>query len=142
MSVKFKKEDVLKIIAEEVNPDAARKIVQKLEEESKTKEPEEEKPKKEKSQWGIIIADSEGKLRGKELIGWIVKFPESHSPFKVEEKIRSTIHNFNATKKGRKMPVKTIGQACEVIPSKMFKEQELGVQTKVPVQAIALDNQI
>ena len=40
------------------------------------------------------------------------------------------------------MPVETIGEACEAVTAKFFKEQNIWVKTKVPVFAVATANKI
>ena len=40
------------------------------------------------------------------------------------------------------MPVQTIGEACEVVSAKLFKEQNIWVKTKTPILAVPVDNAI
>ena len=40
------------------------------------------------------------------------------------------------------MPVETIGEACEAISAKLFKEQKIWIKTKVPVLAVTTPNKI
>ena len=58
------------------------------------------------------------------------------------ERIHRATYEFNTTKKGRLLPVKTIGEAMETIPAKHFKEADLWVKTKTPVLLLKTDNEI
>ena len=40
------------------------------------------------------------------------------------------------------MPVETIGEACEVVTAKLFKEQNIWIKTKVPVLVVTTANKI
>ena len=40
------------------------------------------------------------------------------------------------------MPVETIGEACEAVTAKLFKEQNIWIKTKVPVLAVTTANKI
>jgi hypothetical protein len=95
-----------------------------------------------KKQLSIVLSDSDGSLAGKDIVGWVVQIPEDESVTTVPERIIQTVYDFNCTPKGARMPVKTIGEACEVISAKLFKEQSLWVKTKVPVLAVPVNNQI
>ena len=49
-------------------------------------------------------------------------------------------YDFNASKKGRLLPVKSVGEALESASAKYFKESELWVKTKMPVAVVVTDN--
>ena len=95
-----------------------------------------------KKQFSILIADSEGELKDKDLTGWVVQIPEDDSVSLCPERIISAAYEFNTTPKGRRMPVETIGEACEVVTAKLFKEQNIWIKTKVPVLAVTTANKI
>ena len=50
--------------------------------------------------------------------------------------------DFNASKKGRLLPVKTIGEAIENVPAKHFKEAGAWVKTRVPVLVLRTNNEL
>jgi hypothetical protein len=52
------------------------------------------------------------------------------------------VYDFNTTKKGRLLPVKTVGEALENVPAKAFKETDVWVKTKTPVLMLRTDNEI
>ena len=56
------------------------------------------------------------------------------------ERIAKAAYDFNASRRGRALPVKTVGEAMETVPAKNFKEVELWVKTKTPVQVLSTDN--
>jgi len=95
-----------------------------------------------KKQFSIVLADNEGLLKEKDLIGWVVQIPEDDSVTIAPERIIRAAYEYNTTPKGRRMPVQTIGEACESITAKFFKEQNIWVKTKVPVLAVATENKI
>ena len=90
----------------------------------------------------ITFADSEGELAGKDITGWVVQIPEEDSVTDAPERIISAAYEYNASPKGRRMPVETIGEACEAVTAKLFKEQNIWVKTKVPVLAVPTANKI
>ncbi len=105
-------------------------------------EQKEEKPPPVKKQFAILVSDPNGVLEGKELVGWIVQIPEDDSPFVVEERLIRSAYEFNLTPKGRRLPVKQIGEVCEHVSSRILKEQKIWVKTKEPVYVLRTDNQI
>ena len=95
-----------------------------------------------KKQFSIILSDADGALKDKDIVGWVVQIPEDDSVSAAPSKIISAAYEFNTTPKGRRMPVETIGEACEAVSAKIFKEQNIWVKTKVPVLAVPVDNKI
>jgi len=95
-----------------------------------------------KKQFSIVLSDPEGELADKDIVGWVVQIPEEDSPTAAPERIIRAAYEFNTTPKGRRLPVQTIGEACEIVTAKLFKEQNVWVKTKVPVLALGVPNQI
>ena len=50
--------------------------------------------------------------------------------------------NFNGSRRGRMLPVQTVGEAIESIPAKAFKEVDLWCKTKVPVLVVITRNEL
>ncbi|MFP4358005.1 MAG: hypothetical protein ACLFSZ_06160 [Puniceicoccaceae bacterium] len=121
-----------------------RKVSQIMEDINRELEKEEDelKPPAVKKQFSILVSDPEDKLKGMDLVGWVVQLPEDESPGMVTEKIIRAAYEFNATPKGRRMPVETIGEACESVTARHFKEQGVWVKNKEPVLVIRTDNKI
>lgn len=103
---------------------------------------EEEKPPAVKKQFVIIVSDPEGRFPKYDFAGWVVQIPEEESPATALERIFRATYDFNATKKGRLLPPKTVGEALENVPAKNFKEVEVWVKTKTPVLVLSTDNEI
>ena len=126
----------------ELEPKLLRQIIEEL---NLLTQPEvdEEKPPAEKKQFTILISDPEGRLpTGNDLVGWVLQIPENESVMTTQERIWKAAYEFNTTKKGRLMPVKTVGEALEHVQAKHFKEAGVFVKTKVPVLMLTTDNQI
>lgn len=118
-------------------------IMQDVELELKAEEEERaNRPPPIKKQFSIVLADNEGILDDKDLTGWVVQIPEEDSVTVAPERITRAAYEYNTTPKGRRMPVETIGEACEAVTAKFFKEQNIWVKTKVPVLAVATNNKI
>jgi hypothetical protein len=95
-----------------------------------------------KKQFVILVSDPAGKMPKSELAGWVLQIPESESPASVEERLFKGAYDYNASKKGRLYPARTVGDAVENVPGKFFREVELWVKTKTPVIVLRTDNEI
>jgi hypothetical protein len=137
--------DTLKFILQRNETDIRKinEIMHDIEMELKAEEEERaNRPPSIKKQFSIVLADNEGVLAGKDLTGWVVQIPEGDSVTAAPERIIRAAYEYNTTPKGRRMPVQSIGEACEAVTAKLFKEQNIWVKTKVPVLAVATQNQI
>ena len=105
-------------------------------------EASEEKTPAVKKQFVILVSDPEGRLPKADFVGWVLQIPDSESPVTLLERIHKAAYEFNTTKKGRLMPVKTVGDTLENVPAKHFKEVETFVKTKIPVLIVPTDNLI
>ncbi len=101
---------------------------------------EEEKKPIIKKQYVVLLADEEGKLAKEEWMGWIVQVPENEPLQSAVEKVVRVGKAFNLTKKGRKFPVKTIGEVCESVSGRIFNENKVWLKTKEPILIIPLKN--
>lgn len=137
--------ETLKMILQRNEPDI-RKVNDIMHEISMELKAEEEeranRPPAVKKQFSIVLSDSGGELADKDITGWVVQIPEEDSVTVAPERIIRAAYEYNASPKGRRMPVETIGEACEVVSAKFFKEQSLWVKTKVPVLAVPAANKI
>ncbi len=113
-----------------------------MEAKAAAEEDKEEKPPVQKKQFVILVSDPEGDFPEKDFIGWVVQIPEMASPSTVTERIHKAAYDYNASRRGRKNPVSTVGEACEAVPAKHFKEAEMAVKTKIPVAVMVTDNAI
>lgn len=101
-----------------------------------------DRPPPVKKQWCILISDPKGELQGKDHTGWVVQIPEEDSPATTRERIIKAAYDYNVTPKGRRIPVQTIGEACEVVQARIFKEHNIWIKTKEPVLMLTTDNRI
>ncbi|NCG09207.1 MAG: hypothetical protein GWO81_06525 [Verrucomicrobia bacterium] len=137
--------DIVKRVLEQNNTDIQKltaiiddlKLQIQIEEEERAN-----RPPPIKKQLVVLLADNDGTLAEQDITGWILQIPEDDSPVTASERIIRATHNYNATPKGRRLPVKTIGEACEVIGPKFMKEENVWVKTKTPVLAVATPNTI
>ncbi len=103
---------------------------------------EEEKPPAQKKQFVILVSDPDGQMPEHELAGWVLQIPEEASPLSLQERVHKAAYDFNASRRGRKLPVETMGEAFENVPAKNFKEVEVAVKTKTPVLVLSTDNKL
>ena len=95
-----------------------------------------------KKQFVILVSDPNEKLPKVDFTGWVLQIPEDESPASVQERLLKATYDYNASKKGRLYPAKTVGDAIEAVPAKLFRESELWVKTKEPVIVLRTDNEI
>jgi hypothetical protein len=132
--------EVLK--SNEVDPQVANKIMQQIEEEIK-REAEMNEATREppvKKQFVMILSDPRNEVPVDDLVGWVVQIPEMDSPMSAIDRIKKSAYEFNISKKGSKYPVNSIGEACEAVSAKFFKEQYIAIKTKLPVTVVKTDN--
>jgi len=135
--------DTLQIILErnEVDARLTAQIISDIQERIKLDKMEaEEKEPPMKKKYVFVASDPEGVLAGKELVGWVVQIPDDQSEFTVEEKIFMAAAEYNRSKKGRRDPAKTVGEACVRVPAKLFREQQLWVKNKEAAYLLPTSN--
>lgn len=130
--------DILK--KHKIDPSLLREIVEEMNEVTQPEADEDIKPPAAKKQFVVLLSDPQGKLAKSDLVGWVVQIPEDASPHSTTERIFKGAYDFNASKKGRLLPVKSVGESLESVAPKFFKESELWVKTKLPVAVMLTDN--
>lgn len=126
----------------EISPAVLRRVIEELNLAAQPETGDDEKPPAAKKQFVILISDPDGKLPKHDFVGWVLQIPENESVATTQERIFRGVYDFNASKKGRLMPAKTVGEALENVAAKYFKEAELWVKTKTPVLMLKTDNEI
>jgi hypothetical protein len=126
----------------EIEPAVLRRIIEELNLASQPEGGEEEKAPPVKKQFFVLLSDPDGRMPKHDFIAWVGQIPENESVATVQDRIFRSAYDFNTTKKGQSMPVKTVGEAIENVPAKFFKEAELWVKTKTPVLVLKTDNEI
>ena len=101
---------------------------------------EEQKQPAPKKQFVVLVSDPDGEMPETDLAAWVLQVPEDASPLSTQERLVKAAYDFNASRRGRALPVKTVGEALESVPAKHFKDVEVWVKTKTPVQVLTTDN--
>lgn len=125
----------------QVEPAILRRIVEEMNL-AVQPDPGEEKPPAVKKQFVILVSDPDDRMPKIDLVGWVLQIPEGESPATTQDRINRSAYDYNATKKGQLMPVKTVGEAIENVPAKFFKEADVWVKTKTPVLVLRTNNEI
>jgi hypothetical protein len=126
----------------QIEPAILRRVIEEMNIAAQPEPGEEDKPPALKKQFVILLSDPEGRFPKHDFAGWVLQIPENESPVTTQERIFRGAYDYNATKKGRLYPAKTVGEALENIPAKHFKEAEVWVKTKTPVLVLKTDNEI
>ena len=123
-------------------PEKLRRIIEEINHVVQPNPGEDEKPPAVKKQFVILVSDPERRLPKTDFVGWVLQIPEDESPATTQDRIFRAAYDFNASKRGRLLPVKTVGEALENVQAKHFKEADAWVKTKTPVLVLRTDNQI
>ena len=125
-----------------IDPAVLRRVVEEMNLAVQPDAGDDEKPPAVKKQWVILVSDPDGKMPKTDLVGWVLQIPESESVATTLDRVFRSSYDFNTTKKGQLMPVKTVGESIENVPAKFFKETDVWVKTKTPVLVLKTDNEI
>jgi hypothetical protein len=117
-------------------------IMEDIERESKLLQEEKEPAPRLKKQFTLLVSDPDGLLPDQDLVGWVAQIPEDDSPATTVDRIVKAAWDFNQTPKGRRMPVQTIGEACEVVPARIFKEYDVWIKSKEPLLVVRTNNAV
>lgn len=91
----------------------------------------------------ILVSDPENKFAGIDNIpAWVLKIKEEEDHNKVLDRIKNGIKQFCLSRKGRKHPIKTIGEGIQVVGSRFFKPEKNPIVTKEPVIILVTDNKL
>ncbi|MEO7412139.1 MAG: hypothetical protein ABIZ81_02185 [Opitutaceae bacterium] len=126
----------------QIDPALLRRVIEEMNLAVEPDTGDDDKPPAVKKQFVILVSDPEGRMPKTDFVGWVLQIPESESPATTEDRLFRSSYDFNTTKKGRLLPVKTVGEAIENVPAKFFKEADLWVKTKTPVLVLKTDNEI
>lgn len=134
--------DLVKMVLQrnELEVTQVAQIIEDINQELAAQVDEEEKPPPVKKQFVMLVSDPEERLAETHLVGWVLQIPEEDSPYVVSERLIRSAYEFNQTKKGRRLPVKTIAEVCEHVPVRITKEQNVWIKTKEPVLLVRSDN--
>ncbi|MBC2607712.1 hypothetical protein [Pelagicoccus albus] len=127
-----------------LEPDMITAVLKQIEEQAAA-EAEAEKANREptvKKQFVIIVSDPNGTIPSEDYVGWVAQIPEDDPVGETMDRLIRASYEYNISKKGRKYPVKTVGEACEAVGARFLKEQSLAIKNKVPVAVVRTDNKI
>jgi hypothetical protein len=125
-----------------IDPALLRRVVEEMNLAVQPEGGEDEKPPAVKKQFAVLVSDPEGRLPKYDFVAWVLQIPESESVATTQDRIFRSAYDYNTTKKGQLLPVKTVGEAIENVPGKFFKEADVWVKTKTPVLVLKTDNEI
>ncbi|MGH7955922.1 MAG: hypothetical protein ACREH8_02795 [Opitutaceae bacterium] len=126
----------------DISPAILRRVIEEMNLAVQPDPGEDEKPPAVKKQFVILVSDPDGRLPKHDFVGWVLQIPDTESVATTLDRIFRGTYDFNASKKGRLLPAKTVGEAIENVPAKAFKEADVWVKTKTPVLVLRTDNQI
>jgi hypothetical protein len=126
----------------QIDPALLRRVVEEMNLAVQPEGGDDEKPPAVKKQFVVLVSDPEGKMPKHDFVAWVLQIPESESVATTQDRIFRSSYDFNTTKKGQLMPVKTVGEAIENVPGKFFKEADVWVKTKTPVLVLKTNNDI
>lgn len=139
--------ELVKMVAQrqpDLSAEQIARLIEDLSLEAKTKDADDAKEPPVKKQFVVIVSDPHGEIAalGKDFTGWVVQIPEDDNPAVALERLHNGAYDFNRTPKGRRLPLKTVAEACEFGSAKIFKEHKVWVKTKEPVMVVLSDNKI
>ncbi len=100
--------------------------------------------KKTKYKYLIVASDPDKQVPNLENIPmWVFKVPDEENHTEVLPRFFKGVYAFNAgSRKGKKNPVKTVGDGIQAVGTKFFKPAKSPIVTKQPVIVLVTDNKI
>ncbi len=126
----------------QLDPALLRRVVEEMNIAAQPDPGDGETPPPVKKQYVVLLSDPDGKMPKNDFVCWVLQIPENESVATTCDRIFRGAYDFNASKKGRLMPVKTVGEALENVAAKYFREADVWVKTKTPVLVLKTDNEI
>lgn len=135
--------NALTVIRDEGVPPETLKIIERELLKLAKQEKEEKAPaERTKTQLVVLLDDSEGKLSGQSFLGWVVKIDAESPPQVALDRVVAAGRTFNETKKGKRVPVKSVREVFSGVARKHFKDENPAhrtvPQTKEPVLIMAV----
>jgi len=125
-----------------IDPAVLRRVVEEMNLAAQPDPGEGDQPAPVKKQYALLVSDPEERMPKGDFTGWVLQIPENESPASIRERVFKAAYDYNASKKGRLNPAKTVGDALEGVPARYFRDAELWVRTKTPVVVLRTDNEI
>lgn len=138
----------LELILRKNNVDATliKKVVEDAEETTEGNKAEKAQGDKKKNKYKYLIVASDPDDKIPNIVDtpmWVFKVPEEEKHTEVLERFYKGVYEFNSkSRKGRKAPIKTIGDGIQNVGPKYFKPNKSPIVTKEPVIVLKTDNKI
>ncbi len=100
-----------------------------------------EPTKKAKNQLVVIAIDKDQQIK-EPIVALVAQIEDGAPPAAALERILEAARVHNASSRGSRKPVSSLGQAVEGVSRKLFKEQRVMLKTKFPVLVIPTVNTI
>lgn len=125
-----------------VDAPTTKKIISDLQQTAKleAEERKAEQGEQKKQKFVLVVSDPAGEAASLELAGYAVTIDDDAAEFSVPEKIRAAVADYSRSKRGRRIPVKTLGEAFENIPAKYFKKQGIIIKHREAAFALTVQN--
>lgn len=104
-----------------------------------------DKAKKAKYKHLIVASDPDGSARAvlERTPMWVFKVPDDENHTEVMPRFFRGVYDFNAkSRKGKKNPIKSVGDGIQAVGTKFYKPNKSPILTKEPVIVIVTDNKI
>lgn len=128
--------------AQEVVKSTLEKLHQVVQEEQADKQ----KTPKSKNQFVAVTIDDTGRLAGLDIPIFIAQIEEEAPPQAFIDRIQAAANAYHGSRKGRKKPVKTKGEAISCIPRKFWKtENEMEktlIKTRETIPLLVVDGSL
>ncbi len=100
--------------------------------------------KKSKYKYLIVASDPDKQIPNLENVPmWVFKVKDEEAHTDVLKRFYKGVYDYNAkSRKGKKNPIKTIGDGIQAVGPKFFKPEKSPVLTKEPVIILVTDNKI
>lgn len=102
------------------------------------------KAAKTKYKYLIVASDPDGQHVNLDNVPmWVFKVPEDEDHTQVMKRFYDGVYKFNReSRKGKKNPIKSVGDGIQTVGSKFFKPAKSPIVTKEPVIVLVTDNKI
>jgi hypothetical protein len=137
--------DIIHVLNEVQLPDPTiQKIEAKLRELLAQEKEDARAATKTKHQFVIVVCDKDKQFAGLENVGgFVVQLDEGDDPSQLLTKLSTAVKSYNTTsRKGRKLPIKSIGECFESLPRKFTKPIGVNVKTRGVTRIVMTDNSL
>ena len=128
-----------------VPPDVTAKLIADLRKAQKEEADDRKRTsaKRAKHQFVVLLTrPEEGAKADAARLGFVLQLEESVSPAVAYDRVIAAANAFNSSRKGRRVPVKTVGETLENVPARYYKTanptEVTRVKTRVAVAALTI----